>query len=536
MSITYTPHGTSGYTCEIRGRGAVTATVRRIDGAAVIEATPASLPTQGLVGALERYAEHEHLSRRVRSTVKQQHHREAAAEWRAIAEEMAELLVELTEETAHGWCSDCMALGDHRIAKGRTRWGTRQFVCTECGSPTGRCSVPRCKNFADRGGGPGESKRFCAEHRHDIPSFAKLTTKVDALDGYVDWLEHERFNAARFSAIAVASVAGLAIVGPLAFMAAPAIGGAVGAATGLSGAAATSHGLALLGGGSLAAGGFGMAGGTAVVTAVGAGLGSASGASVANAYVRTDRSFGFEKLRDGKGETVIFANGFLSEGKEGWGHWQPLVDRRYPDATVYRLTWGAKELKSLALLATRPGARIPEEVARRLAAQATTRSGALLGPLGAAFTAASIAKNPWHVARARADMTGAVLADAIVRSDLDDVVLVGFSLGGRVMVSAAESLAASARERPRIRSMHLMGAAAGTRRPWLAIEHAVREQIWNYWSRNDTVLRYLFRAAEAGTKAIGCEGLPMETDKLRNVDVSKLVASHLDHVHVDTLR
>ena len=72
----------------------------------------------------------------------------------------------------------------------------------------------------------------------------------------------------------------------MAFFAAPAIGGAIGVWGGLSGAAATSHGLALLGGGSLAAGGFGMAGGTVVVTAAGAGIGSAMGANVATSYFR----------------------------------------------------------------------------------------------------------------------------------------------------------------------------------------------------------------------------------------------------------
>ena len=40
-------------------------------------------------------------------------------------------------------------------------------------------------------------------------------------------------------------------------------------------------------------------------------------------------------------------------GETGWGDWEQLVGRRYPDATVYRLTWGAKELKSLAPLAAR---------------------------------------------------------------------------------------------------------------------------------------------------------------------------------------
>ena len=78
--------------------------------------------------------------------------------------------------------------------------------------------------------------------------------------------------------------------------------------------------------GALAAGGYGMAGGTAVVTAAGVGLGGASGASVANAYVRNDKSFGFERVAEGDETTVIFANGFLSEGKSGWGGWQEIVE------------------------------------------------------------------------------------------------------------------------------------------------------------------------------------------------------------------
>lgn len=69
-------------------------------------------------------------------------------------------------------------------------------------------------------------------------------------------------------------------------LAAPVVGGAIGASMGLSGAAATSAGLAALGGGSIAAGGFGMAGGTIVL----AGLGGIGGAGFA---AGTGRATGF---------------------------------------------------------------------------------------------------------------------------------------------------------------------------------------------------------------------------------------------------
>lgn len=73
--------------------------------------------------------------------------------------------------------------------------------------------------------------------------------------------------------VALASVA-VAVTGGLA---APIIGGAIGAAMGLSGAAATSAGLAFLGGGAIAAGGAGMAGGTLAIIGGGAILGGVGG-------------------------------------------------------------------------------------------------------------------------------------------------------------------------------------------------------------------------------------------------------------------
>lgn len=386
---------------------------------------------------------------------------------------------------------------------------------------------------------PRSSQRFCAEHNHDIPSFAKLDTQVSGLDAYTNWLEFDRKNARSVTKIAVASVAGAAVLVPAAIVAAPAIGGAIGVYGGLSGAAATSHGLALLGGGSLAAGGFGMAGGTMVVAAGGAGLGTAMGASVAAAYVGADKSFGFEKVADGDGGTVVFANGFLSEGQTGWGDWERMVRDRYPDASVYRLTWGAKELKSLTgLVAKQVPAQVGRKAAEQLVVQATKVGPKMLGPLGALLLGADLAKNPWHVASTRATMTGSVLADALVRSDVRSVTLIGFSLGARVMVAAAEALATrdDVSSAPRIESMHLLGAAVGTGRDWHSIIRPVETTVWNYWSENDAILRYAYRVGDAGAKAVGCEGIPVKSPKIKNVNVSSAVRSHKSHLGAVTLR
>ena len=90
-----------------------------------------------------------------------------------------------------------------------------------------------------------------------------------------------------------------------------------------------------------------MAGGIGVVTVAGAALGGSMGAGVTSSYVSSDKSFKIEQLREGVGSPVLVANGFLTEGTSGWAEWRDLIDRRYPDAPVYRVYWGAKELKDL---------------------------------------------------------------------------------------------------------------------------------------------------------------------------------------------
>lgn len=228
----------------------------------------------------------------------------------------------------------------------------------------------------------------------------------------------------------------------MALFAAPAVGAALGSSVfggSLTGAAATSHGLAMLGGGAVASGGLGMAGGTAVVTATGTALGGALGASTVSAYTGDDRSFAIELVRPGIGAPVVFATGFLTEGRAGWSDWQRLIDTRYPEAPVYQVHWGAKELKDLTGLLASNGSKA---AVRALLVQGARRGKKTFGlpGIGWVLGAHGVATNPWTVAKTRAAMTGAALAGLIARSVEGPYVLMGHSLGARVMVTAAQAL------------------------------------------------------------------------------------------------
>ena len=118
------------------------------------------------------------------------------------------------------------------------------------------------------------------------------------------------------------------------------------------------------------------------------------------------------------------------------------------------------------------------------------------------------------------------LTAIIQRSNIKSVVLVGHSLGGRVMLNLAAALAGAAGSENdvHVEAVHLLGAAIGQDAKWDSLEEALSGAVHNYHSRNDDVLGYLYPAAMGGRRPIGFEGL--DAPFAVNHDVSAAVASH----------
>ena len=531
-SLTYTPVGAAGFRCVL---------VSTIGTELVIVQTSPEEPDQltgdlglrnnlAIVNSLTAFANHEFLSRRLRNAETRASHHKLAESFEAQCLTLCEMVEDAALDGPIGWCSGCFAQTEHRLVKGMTR-PTPAYLCTGCGAAMTRCIAPNCDNFANRPVRRMAAPSFCAEHRHDIPAFDKLDQRLESLDSYAEWLSFERRNLRRMTKITIGAAGVAAVIVPAAFVAAPAIGGAIGSmSTGLSGAAASSHGLAVLGFGTVASGGAGMAGGTAVICTTGGALGGILGAVTTSAYVGADDSFAIERLADGTGTPVIFIKGFFTENDDGWGDWEELIRARYPAAPIYRVRWGSKELSALGAML---GMSVAREGLKRVvigqAARATKLAASKLGPLSAAFTAAGIAKNPWSVAHARAGMTGAILADLIKRTE-DNFILVGHSLGARVAVTAAQALGTNPEGAPRIEAMHLLGAAVDSRGDWHSLNNAVADTVWNYWSDNDAVLGVAYRAARAGGEAVGQTGFNSGFARIKDRNESKQVGGHTDYV------
>ncbi|WP_185746101.1 DUF726 domain-containing protein [Oryzihumus leptocrescens] len=442
-----------------------------------------------------------------------------------LARNVADLVDKVGLEVREGWCSACFKHVDHR--KAETGLGVPTYVCDGCGAATLTCAAPRCPNMATRGFGAVRIPRFCAEHRHELPSFERGTAQINDLSAFTDLLRYEKKNLAKTTKLAGSALVAAGAMTGVGLLAAPLIGGIVGTTIGgYTGAAATSYGLAFLGGGSLAAGGLGMAGGTAVVAAAGASLGGVLGAGLTNAYVREDKSFMIEKLQDGGGVPVIVCSGFLTEGKKGWGDWQRIITERYPDSLVYRVHWGAEELKDLtAVVSGNLGWAVAAKAVKKVALKASKQVAKKVGPFSGALIFVDLVKNPWWRARERANKTGAIVADLIARTDLDEVVLVGHSLGARAMLCAAVALATKD-EAPKVREIHLLGAAVGAGGDWGPLNAAVQRFAYNYHSREDKVLKFFYSIAQGGSTAAGCGGMATRLKRIKNVDVTRQVPDH----------
>lgn len=462
---------------------------------------------------------------------------------RELAEQVqliAEYAESLSEETTSGWCSNCVTRGTHHkvIAQGSGLGRRNVYLCDNCGVPTVHCTAPGCESLAVKPTGLRSLAPFCAEHRHDIPSFTRSGERIADLEQWKDLVAYDKPNLARTAGRATLGVAAVGIAASGAWLAAPAIGGVVGAQIlGYTGAVATNAGLAALGGGAVAAGGLGMAGGTYVVAAAGGLLGGVYGDRILGSYISDDASFNIEKLRDGDGVPVIIARGFMNETSGEWHNAVRATEGLYPDSPVYLLNWGSKELKSLAGVI---GAVGVGGLGRRgllaVVGRASKAAAKKVAPAAPLLAAGSLMKNPWHTAVNRANQTGTALAALLAKSDQPELVLVGHSLGGRVMVTAASAMAGFGAE-PKIRDIHLMGAAIGRQRSWRPVSEAVTGTVSNYHSRNDPILKFLYRTVQLGQEAVGSRGIGSSYSNIVDHDVSDAVDNHslyYDHVRMRT--
>ena len=431
----------------------------------------------------------------------------------------------MTSNPIYAYCSWCFEKTTHTLVE-RNLARRNVYQCDHCGERTLQCRA--CNNMAKGGKWDDE---LCAEHNGEIGSFARLKMKLDDITDYDLLLKRDSINLKRAGTISALALGGAAVLGPVAFAAAPAIGGAVGAgALGLSGAAASSAGLAAIGGGSIAAGGLGMAGGAAIIGATGAALGGTLGGVVSNAYFREVKGFSIELMKQGESPGVVCIDGFLTEKNPDPTDWKTALSTLYPNNAWYYVRWESKRLYDLGRLFTDAGGKEAViQMIKRWALMATEQAGRKLGPISAVMLAMGIATNPWSIAMVKAGQTGILLADILARTD-SQYILCGHSLGARVIHYATKSLCS--KENCFIETAHLLGGAVGNKEAdWSKTINSTNSGIRNYYSKDDWILASLYKTgAFFCSTPIGRNPIDCTNGRIKNYDVSGMVSGHKKYI------
>lgn len=446
-------------------------------------------------------------------------------------------------ETVESYCSWCnqktKAILHTKSTIGRSVYECRNPDCKDHeGSPNKVVQCRACENkakYTDKWG-VNLDEQFCSVHNGEIANFEYLDEQLDEITDFHRIVERDQVNMNRIAKTGAITLGGAVVIGPLAYYAAPAVGGAVGSLMGYSGAVATNVGLATMGGGALAAGGAGMAGGTVVVSAVGGALGGRMGGVVSNSYFSDIEGFNIRKVREGEEPALICIDGFLTQDIDTAEDWLESLPDHFSNQAVYVVDWESKRLRDIAntfsAVSVKQGGLKAgiSGFAKRAAKSAPAR----IGPLANVLAVADLIDNPWHVARYKAEETGILLADLIARTD-QKFILMGHSLGSRVIFQCLSALRTK-EEKCWVDSVYLLGGAVNNDvseqdepgSSWYLVDKAVSGQIHNFYSENDAVLKYLYNASQLFSgKSIGRN--PIGLPGVKNHDVTAEISGHTEY-------
>lgn len=428
----------------------------------------------------------------------------------------------MNDTSEYSYCSWCFDKTEHKLIE-RNITIRNIYRCSECGNRTVMCRA--CKNMAKGGKWDDE---LCAEHDGTIGSFSRLTMQIGDITDYKKLMKRDSINIKKTGTIAALTLGGVAAIGPLAFAAAPVIGGTVGVTLfGLSGAAATSAGLAAIGGGSLAAGGLGMAGGAAIIGATGAALGGSLGGVVSYSYFSEVKGFSIELMKQGAEPGIICIDGFLTEKKVEPTDWKAALSEIYPNNAWYYVRWESKRLYDIGkTIAGAGGKAAAQKIIAGWAKRAAKNASKRLGPLGYVLSALDVAANPWSIAMTKAGQTGILLADILARTN-SQYILCGHSLGARVIYYALENLSTKHNSKF-VQEAHLLGGAVGNHeKDWANASRATVNGVKNYYTPNDWVLATFYKAGSFFCSVpVGRNPIKANGCSITNYDVSNFVGGH----------
>ena len=197
---------------------------------------------------------------------------------------------------------------------------------------------------------------------------------------------------------------------------------------------------------------------------------------------------------------IFLINGFLQK-HEKIDDWLESINQKFPNHTKLHVDWDSRNLNDFSL-------ELPNII-----------------QFGNSIPTFII--NMWYRAYINAGKAGVILASEILKRKHNyEYIFMGHSLGSRVAYYAAEKLAEQ--KFNRLHSMYLLSGAVGNK-DWEKIAKIVKHRIYNFYSKEDNVLSYLYRASSAWLteEPIGITRIDIHSKKVKNYEVTKYLEPYI---------
>ncbi|MDT0691581.1 DUF726 domain-containing protein [Salegentibacter sp. F188] len=237
----------------------------------------------------------------------------------------------------------------------------------------------------------------------------------------------------------------------------------------------------------------------------------------------TDK-FKITKHHEGKYPAVITISGFLTEDGENFKKWESSITKIYPDREWFHVEWNCEKVPDKAQ-------KVFNKILEIKATSYFTR-GMTAGVLPLSFSPylsipLILINNWWHSAVRNSKQAGKKLANTFLACPDKEFILIGHSLGARVIFNCLEHIKRSGEETC-IKEVHLLGGAVNSRKAkWNKTESTVKDKVYNYYSGNDSILKICYSAAMIDRYPIGLQSIDLPY--FENIDSTMDVFGHTEY-------
>lgn len=245
--------------------------------------------------------------------------------------------------------------------------------------------------------------------------------------------------------------------------------------------------------------------------------------------------FKITNYKKGNYPAIITISGFTSEDKDNKADWYESVMKSFPDREWFHLEWNAENINlenivnSSSLKDVIKVSNFPKALGLiALPLLATNVLTSAVTPLILDFPN-KVINNYWSSAVRNTNHAGICLANILHACDKKEFVLIGHSLGARIIYNCLK-YSIENNMNSNVVEIHLLGGAiCGNIKTWNLISKALKNEIHNYFSDNDQVLNYLFRIGMFTLdKPIGLKNIYSEN--VKNKNVTSRISGHTAYI------